>query len=507
MIKKNLRPYQVFTIFGAIFLFGILLSSFYSLQFRETKSALIFIVLIFLLSALVNFILKNKFLTLISWSLIIFLLTISFYSYKNQIFDGNISVGKYLISGSIVNNPEMTDKNQKIEVKATVDGRGQKLLIFAPKYPRLNYGDIVKVEGLIEVPKNFSEFNYQNYLKPKNIKYIIMKPDSIELVGHNWQPISRVIGGLYTLTNTMTASLKKVLPDPEAGLASGLVFGGKESLPESFTQNLQKTGLTHIVALSGYNVTIIFQIIGIILVVRIGRKRSFFISLILLAVFVLMTGAASSVLRASVFIVLVQAARLIGRKPDRMNVLLFTAVVMLLFNPFMLVYDMSFQLSFLAFIGLLYFAPWVEYLFFRKFKKIPEIIKLTLVQTLSAQLAVLPLLVASFGLVSVVAPLTNVLVLWIIPLAMGLSFLTSVSSLIYLPIAKLAVVVTWPVLFFIKTVVNLFASLPFASFAISKISIPVIIAVYAGVYVYYIHIKKVKIISYEHELEHGKLSL
>lgn len=500
----NLHPYQVFTAYGSAFLVGIAFSSFYSFDFAASRYVLFATLTALLLVALINFAIRAKILTLITWSIIIFVLSLAFCSFCNQRFEKEIAHNNYTLKGVVVNNPNFSDKNQQLEIQTTVESSRQKILVFAPKYPSVKYGDLVLVEGFLELPKNFEGFNYQNYLKPKGIKYIIMKPDSVTVRGQKGSLGTKFMRSLFEATNIMTMSLKKVLPDPEAGLASGLVFGGKESLPESFTDNLKKTGLTHIVALSGYNVTIIFEIIALLMIVKIGRKRSFFVSLGILILFVLMTGASSSVLRASIFIALVQVSRLLGRKPDRLNVLLFTAIVMLLFNPFMLVYDMSFQLSFLAFIGLLYFSPWVEYMLFNKLKKIPDYLRLMVTQTLSAQLAVLPLLVASFGLVSIISTIANILILWVVPLAMGVSFLTSILSLIYLPLGRLSVVISWPVLTYIKSVVNLFASVPFASYTVTKLVSPAIILGYACIFAY-VKWKKIKIMSYDYELEHGKL--
>jgi competence protein ComEC len=274
----------------------------------------------------------------------------------------------------------------------------------------------------------------------------------------------RFLSILFSIPNLFKSSLNKVLPEPHSSLSSGILLGSKRNIPDSLLLDLQKTGLTHIIALSGFNVTIIIAIFAQLLTVYLGRKRTFILGMILVIIFVLMTGASPSILRAAIFSFLILFGRTIGRAGDQTNLLLLTALLMTLFNPYLLSYDLGFQLSFLAFGGLIYLSPFFEKIFQKpRLNSLPNGIKSSLAQTLSAQLAVAPLIFFKFGLVSLISPLANLLVVGAIPWIMLMTFVTGLLSLIYIPLGKIMIVMLWPMLEYVIKLVEVLANLPFSS--------------------------------------------
>jgi len=192
-----------------------------------------------------------------------------------------------------------------------------------------------------------------------------------------------------------------------------------------------------------------------------------------------MTGASASVVRAGIFSLLLLYGKTLGRKAYQTNLLLLAAAIMLLFNSFLLADDLGFQLSFLAFAGIIYLSPLVGYIFAaRRLSILPDWLKKALVETLSAQILVFPLIIFAFGRVSLISPLTNVAVLWILPLAMLLAFFVGISGLLSLYLGKIIGFAAWPVLAYIITVANLGAKIPLAALNTSKYQINIVLLLY-----------------------------
>jgi len=234
--------------------------------------------------------------------------------------------------------------------------------------------------------------------------------------------------------------------------------GGLGSLNEDFN----RTGVTHIVAISGYNITLIVTLFMVLLSrLSLGRKKSFYIILFGVLVFVIFAGLSGSVVRAGIMGILVLLARHVGRVNQPKNILIFTAVLMCLENPYILLWDAGFQLSFLATIGLLYINSILEI----SMNKFPEVfgIKESLITTLSATLITFPLILFQFGRFSVVGILVNILILWLIPYIMALGFFSVIFSYIWYPFAFVFSFLPYFGMVYITTIVRFFSSFSFAS--------------------------------------------
>jgi competence protein ComEC len=441
------------------FLIGIFLGDIISIDFKYL--AIIIVVMFFA----IYFFQEDKNKLLIFIAILGFILGLTYYNFcdyrenkKSLTYNQNIT-----FNAKISERPVVSGSSQQI----IVEFQNTNIIIQTERYPEYSYGDVLKIKGAIKDPKTikpFNGFDYGNYLLKKGVRGQILKPDKIEKVGHDPNKITEKI---YFLGDKFNESINKVLPEPYASFQIGLLFGNKTNIPDSLMSAFNRTSTTHIVAVSGYNVTIIITAIALILA-RYSRKLAFFGIIFSIVFFVILTGAGASVLRAGLLAGLVTFARTSGRRPYFPVLILFTAVILLLFNPYALKNDVSFQLSFLAFIGLVLVSPILENQ--KLIKSLPDIIKISLAQTLGAQIFVLPILLYNFGTLSFIAPLANILVLPFIPVLMLLGFLTGFAGLIYLKAGYLIGYVAYIFLRYIIVVVQNLSDLKFSATTISVTS-------------------------------------
>jgi len=340
--------------------------------------------------------------------------------------------------------------------------KNTKILVQANLYPTYRYGDVLKITGKIEDPSNIkiNGFDYGNYLFKKQIRGLIKNPEKIEIIGNRG---NKIVSAILKIGDNFQVVLNKLLPEPQSTLMIGLIIGLKQQLPDTITTAFQRTGLSHVTAVSGYNVTIVIIWIAFLLT-YISRRVVFPGTILVTIIFVILSGAGASVMRAGILAVLILIGKFIGRKIYYPILILLVADLMLFFNPYALKNDISFQLSFLAFVGLLILStPLTEnkYLAF-----IPENIRKVLAETLGAQILVLPVLMYNFGIVSLVAPLANILVLPLVPLTMLLGFLTGVVGLIWLKAGLMLADIAWIFLKYILIVVEGLSKLSWAAVTI-----------------------------------------
>ncbi len=232
------------------------------------------------------------------------------------------------------------------------------------------------------------------------------------------------------------------LNEPESSLARPIVFGGQKGLEQTIRDDFQKTGLTHIMAVSGFNVSILAVVImAVLLAIGLNRQRAFYAAVIFLAAYIILVGLPASAMRAGLMGFLVLWALKLGRLNKITNSLVLTAAILLLINPKLLRDDVGFQLSFLAIAGLVYVYPILEAIWQKV--KLPKLKGASdaLLITLAAQVFTLPVLAYNFSQISLIAPLANLAVLWTLPIltvlilaALPLSaLLPGLSSIFFLP--------------------------------------------------------------------------
>lgn len=315
----------------------------------------------------------------------------------------------------------------------------QRVLVRAPLYPEYSYGDILKVDCVLETPRNFidSNFRYDRYLSAKNIFSVCRNP-KISLIEKNSG--GGTMAQILSFKKLISQMTERLWAEPESGLVAGILYGRRDGMDENLKENFNRVGLTHIIAVSGYNISILASVIMLALItVGLARPRAFWIAFIGIILFVVFTGASASAVRAGIMGVMVLIAGRLGRLSRLLPALVLSAVLMLIFNPWLLIWDAGFQLSYLAVLGLMYISPILEKFILadKKWTKPAVFILEIFITTMSAIIATLPLILFQFGRLSIVAPLVNVLALWIIPYLMLFGFLAVIFGFIFFPLGQI----------------------------------------------------------------------
>ncbi|MFH1225916.1 MAG: ComEC/Rec2 family competence protein [bacterium] len=336
------------------------------------------------------------------------------------------------------------------------------VLISANLYPAYQYGDRLKINCALTAPGKIEDFDYDRYLARYDIYSVCYYP-KIELIAQRqgskfYQAILKIKGELQTVIN-------QTLPEPQAALLSGIILGERGNITAEWQQRFARAGISHIIAISGMNITIIAGLlVNLMLLLAIGRRKGFYLAVLVLIVFIILIGAPASAVRAGIMGILLLLAQQTGRLGQPLNILVFTAGVMLAINPLLLKSDVGWQLSFLAVLGILYFKPFLEKI--KSEKRDNWQIRESLEMTLAAQFITLPLLVFNFGQWSLIAPLANLLILPVLPLLTMAGLLAPLLGLLWLPLAKILFWPIWLVLSYILKVVAIADALPFAAWQI-----------------------------------------
>ncbi|MBI5405165.1 MAG: ComEC/Rec2 family competence protein [Candidatus Kerfeldbacteria bacterium] len=285
--------------------------------------------------------------------------------------------------------------------------------------------------------------------------------------------------GLNAVKQWMIAAIDRGLPVPEGPLLAGILLGTRFDLPDDLAESFRRTGTSHIVAVSGYNVTIVVTLMASLIGrLPLPRRVVTWLTIGSIVSFVILTGASASVVRAGIMGGLVVVARSIGRLSDAAHTLVISATLMVFVDP-ATVADVGFQLSVAATAGLVLLAdPYERWLWW-----LPARLGLrsSLASTLAAITLTEPLIAIIFGRVSVIAAAVNVIVLPFVPLAMALGFAAAVVSGI-VPLASTFVGwLAWAPLFFVVTVVDRAAALPLASVGLGPTGSLFFAAIGAGV--------------------------
>ncbi len=321
-----------------------------------------------------------------------------------------------------------------------------KILVTANLYPAYHYGDELEIKCKIEAPKSFNDFAYDKYLARYDIYSVCYYP-GIKLLNkvetrRGASLRSFIFSKIFFLKNKLSEKISQGMSEPEAALARGIVLGERADIDQKINDNFSRTGLAHLIAISGMNISIlVVMVMSAFIWLGLWRRQAFYATILFLIVYLVLIGLPASALRAGIMGGLVLYALTIGRLNKISNSLIFAGALMIFANPKLLRNDVGFQLSFLAILGIIYIYPALDKWFLKigwtKFKPARDVLNITL----AAQIFTLPLIAVNFSLISIIAPLANLLVLWTMPVVMvvvlaglPLSFIfPSISFLFFLP--------------------------------------------------------------------------
>ena len=374
------------------------------------------------------------------------------YAYRNALREVK---GVTRFEGIVREYPRRSLEAQTAEVELTSAREGGavsgRVYVKADLYPELSYGDVVRVSGDIVPPPPDS---YGRYMEKEGVHGTVFYPE-IEIVGNEGNALLRA---LFSLRRYIKETTGRLFIQPHAAFLSGILLGDKDEFSPEFLQKLSVSGTMHLMALSGLNMTIIvFAALAVFSVVSRGRTRPRFAATFsIVALFVAMTGFQVSAIRAARMAFIVGLAGVTHRRYSPRNAIACAALIIAAWNPKAPVFDLGFQLSFLATLAIMYLAPVV--------KRLPFLStsgtlgwRDALAITLAAELGVAPITIINFENFSLTALFANVGILAVIPLLTVLGFLVVLFEALFPPLAFPLVTLTAFLIDYVVAVVETFA--------------------------------------------------
>lgn len=394
------------------------------------------------------------------------------------------------IEGVVIEEPDMRESSTRLSVRTEVLLVGEErrpvdavVLVVAPLHAGVSYGNRIRAEGELSLPERFEtgegrEFNYPGYLAARGILYELSFAE-VEYTGDAFVNPLKV--GAILVKQWFLRGLATVLPEPSAGLAGGITAGDKRGLGGELSEDFRTVGLTHIIVLSGYNImVVVFALAWFFARMRLPRAAEAVTGIGIAVLFALMTGLAAASVRAALMASISIVGKALGRTYLALRALALVALLMLLWNPYLLLFDVGFQLSIVATWGLIALSSFVA----QFVGMVPERfgLKEILSATLSTQLAVLPLILYQNGALSIVSLPANILSLVVVPWAMLFSAIAGVFGALLGFLALPLALPAHALLSYIVFVAETLASLPFASVTLPAFSAWWLIPTYGALF-------------------------
>jgi competence protein ComEC len=410
--------------------------------------------------------------------------------------------GEFEVQGKVVSPPEQRPESTRLRIQvqslsAVVDGQssGEKLLVsglLLADVPPLSgpwrFGDILRVRGTLDAPSTGQGFSYREFLARQGIFSQLSAWSAPHFEAHG--AVNPVLVVLFDLRQRAYEVTNRIFPQPEGALLSGILLGLDQDLPVNLAEAYKATGTAHIIAISGFNISILAGLFAGLFTRLLGRFLTRWwaalAAALSIAAYTLLVGAEPAVVRAAIMGGLAIFGRELGRKSAGLNVLGFSAAVMAALNPDIL-WNPSFQLSFGATLGLVLYADPLQ----EGFRKLasahlpaPVVKRLVgpfgeyVLFTLAAQITTLPILVYHFQRLSISALLANPLVLPPQPLVMILSGVAVIVGLIWLPLGQIVAYAAWPLAAYTNRMVELLARLPGGSIRLTEVPLAWLVLFY-----------------------------
>lgn len=388
------------------------------------------------------------------------------------------------IQGLVVGFPDRRDQIQNLRVKAEyiyLSGEDHPLPVFGtllakvPVEDLVSYGDRIHLAGYLDLPPEEGDFNYRLYLERKNIYVYLPKADLTVLERGQGNFFLQVI---YGLRSNALNRIYLLWPDPEASLLAGILLGVESGISDQVQKAFRDTGTTHIIAISGFNITIVAGLFSRLFTKLLTKRRAALAAVLGISFYTLLVGADPAVVRAAVMGGLSIFAGQIGRRQHGLNAAALASVMMMIFNP-RLPWDISFQLSLSATLGLILYADplanWFlslssDFLPVETARKLTRPVSEFFLFTLAAQLTTLPVMIYHFHSYSVSTFLANPAILPVQPPIMIVGGLGLILGLIWLPLGQAAAPLVFPFVLYTIRVVEWFSRLPIRGGAVGEIS-------------------------------------
>ncbi len=347
-------------------------------------------------------------------------------------------------------------------------------LLWIPNYLHLEYGDQIQVNGKLQIPKDEGEFSYKDYLARQSIHSLILFPKVIVLKKGAGNP---TLSGIYAFRNRAYLMVNRLFPRPESSLFSGILLGMQGDIPDLLYLSYQVTGTAHIIVISGFNISIIAALFSRLFKHIFPFGWDALASITAIGLYTILVGAQPPVVRAAIMGSLAIPAYLIGRKVIGLHTLALVAACMAFFNPGLL-QDVSFQLSFLATLGILVFTEPLNNIFNKlsenhfsqeQTRGLKLFISEYFLVTLAAQFATLPVIIAHFGYASLLALPANLLILPVQPLIIVLGSLAVLTGMLLQPLGQLIAFFAWLPAAYTNHIIEFLAGIPGMLLGVSRL--------------------------------------
>ncbi|HOU42244.1 MAG TPA: ComEC/Rec2 family competence protein, partial [Promineifilum sp.] len=395
------------------------------------------------------------------------------------------------VRGQVIAEPERRDTSLRLRVAAravVLDGRTRPVAgvvtVQTHRYPAVDYGATVSLRGDLEPLDALGSAGFAAYLERQGVASVMAYPDVTVLATDGGSPLRRALLAIRARGRITLAAL---LPEPQASLLTGILLGDDSGLPRTTADAFQATGMTHVIAISGFNIALIVALLDRLTAPLLPRRSGALVIILFLAFYTLLVGAAPSVVRAAIMgSAYLIGLRLLGRPTWALAGLFVAAFFMTLLNPNTL-WDVGFQLSFAATLGLmLYATPWLRRLDRgteallgpEAARPIRRLLGEAVVVSLAAQVLVVPLLLYHFGRLSLASLPANLLVLPAQPAVMASGGAALFAGLLLPAAGRVVAVPAWLFLTYTLAVIDRLASAPWASVPL-RLSGPGLVAAYA----------------------------
>ena len=381
--------------------------------------------------------------------------------------------GSVEFKGMVCEPAEKLDNRSRVLISIMeADGRpcGGKVLYSTYANPILKYGDVIQGKGLFQSPPSFGDFDYRSYLAGEGINSTTQQLDYRIIEFGSGSPAAAWI---FDLRKQLADSLASALPEPQSSLCQGIVLGIRNNISPDLKNDLSVTGSAHLLAISGLNLTIIAGLLLSLGLLTFGRRYYIYawLTLSIIWFYSLLTGLQAPVIRSAIMASVFLLAEILGRQKRAFPALIFSAAIMTGFSPYVLG-NISFQLSFLAMVGLIFITPFIKKLGTRAvcaaageegfWSKLLSIVMDSFSVSMGAVMVVWPIIAWHFQIISFVGPLTTFLISPVLTPIIIFGSLTAFAGLLSAVIAQIIGYVTWLFLSYMIVLAWAFAVLPLA---------------------------------------------
>ncbi len=397
-----------------------------------------------------------------------------------------------LVTGTLAEPPDYRDTytNLRLKVEAVDTGSGDLPVegdLLARVFPNetYEYGERIRIRGKLLTPPENEDFSYREYLARQGVHSYMSQTEVTHLPGNGGGAIRKAI---YTFKDKALDNIYLIFPDPEASLLAGILLGVETGLPKDLQQAFKDTGTAHIIAISGFNIAIIAGLFFTLFSRVLGQTRGTIVSILGIALYTFLVGADAAVVRAAIMGGISLTVRQLGRRNDGFNALMLSAVVMSIIDAH-IPWDVGFQLSFFATLGLILYAEpfqdWAVNIITRYTspgiaQKWAAPISEYILLTLAAQLTTLPIMAYHFKRISLVSLIANPFILPVQPAVMIVGGIAVILSLIWLPLGAVAAFGAWPFVAYTIRAVELFDLMPNGVIVLGDFSLWLVILFYAA---------------------------